>query len=156
MIRTEKEYKTAVKKIKEEKTRLQNEITRLQGEGFGVEEIKNLTDPIKCFHEQLVDEVDFYERLIRGEFGQLEDLSKLGPMLIAFRVFRRMSQKDLAERLGVSEACISRDERNEYHGVTISKAERIMRALGIRPVTAFEPVPSFCGEESGSFEAVPS
>jgi hypothetical protein len=30
----------------------------------------------------------------------------------------------------VSEAQVSRDERNEYHGVTVDRAQRILEALG--------------------------
>lgn len=42
-----------------------------------------------------------------------------------------MSQKELADRLGVSEAQVSRDERNEYHGITVERVRRILDALGV-------------------------
>jgi transcriptional regulator with XRE-family HTH domain len=42
-----------------------------------------------------------------------------------------MSQKELAERLGVSEAVVSHDERNEYHAVSVDKAQRVLDALGL-------------------------
>ncbi len=41
-----------------------------------------------------------------------------------------LSQKELADRLGVSEAQVSRDERNEYHSVTMERAQRILDAMG--------------------------
>ena len=41
-----------------------------------------------------------------------------------------MSQRELAERLGVSEAQISRDERNKYHGITVDRAQRVLDAMG--------------------------
>lgn len=35
------------------------------------------------------------------------------------------------ERLGVHESLVSRDERNEYHGITLDRAARILDALGV-------------------------
>ena len=39
--------------------------------------------------------------------------------------------RDLADRLGVHESQVSRDERNEYHGVTVDLANRVLEALGV-------------------------
>jgi len=33
---------------------------------------------------------------------------------------------------------VSRDERNEYHGVTVDRASRILDALGVSLKSAFE------------------
>ncbi len=46
------------------------------------------------------------------------------------RIANGLSQKELAERLGVSEAQVSRDERNEYHGITVDRAQRVLDAMG--------------------------
>ena len=35
----------------------------------------------------------------------------------------------MAEKLGVSEAQVSRDERNEYHGITVDRAQRVLDAM---------------------------
>ncbi|MBI2480163.1 MAG: helix-turn-helix transcriptional regulator [Planctomycetia bacterium] len=43
-----------------------------------------------------------------------------------------MSQRELAEKLGVHESQVSRDERNEYHGLTVQRAARILDVLGAR------------------------
>jgi transcriptional regulator with XRE-family HTH domain len=53
-------------------------------------------------------------------------------MLIALRIARGLTQRQLADRLGVPESQVSSDERNEYHGVTIERAARILDALGVR------------------------
>jgi len=55
---------------------------------------------------------------------------QIGRILIGLRIYRNMSQKALADLLGVSEAQVSRDERNEYHGITLEKAQRIINVLG--------------------------
>lgn len=38
-------------------------------------------------------------------------------------------QRELAERLGVSEAQVSRDEHNEYHGITVDRVQRVLDAM---------------------------
>ena len=43
-------------------------------------------------------------------------------MLIALWIAKGLTQRELAERLEVSEMQVSRDERNEYYGVTRAKA----------------------------------
>ena len=43
-----------------------------------------------------------------------------------------MKPCDLAERLGVNESSVSRDERNDYHGITVERANRIVAALNGR------------------------
>ena len=52
-----------------------------------------------------------------------------------------MTQRELARRLGVDEAMVSRDERNEYHGITVDRAKRMLDALGVRLVTRVEVEP---------------
>jgi transcriptional regulator with XRE-family HTH domain len=44
----------------------------------------------------------------------------------------------LARRLGVHESQVSRDERNEYFGITLERAERILAALKVRLRTSVE------------------
>jgi len=52
-----------------------------------------------------------------------------------------INQKELAQKLNVSEGQISKDERNEYHGVTLEKAQRILDALGVTLTTKVEHIP---------------
>jgi transcriptional regulator with XRE-family HTH domain len=55
----------------------------------------------------------------------------MGQLLISARIARGLTQRQLAEKLGVNESQVSRDERNEYHGVTLDRAARILEALGV-------------------------
>ncbi len=82
------------------------------------------------FRAQLEDEVCWYERIRRRDFGVLENLSALGTTLIALRIANGYSQKELADRMGVSEAQVSRDERNEYHGITVERVQKVLDAMG--------------------------
>ena len=63
-----------------------------------------------------------------------------GQLLVALRVAQGISQRELAERLGVHESQVSRDERNEYHGVTLERAQRVLDALGAEVRSMVEKV----------------
>lgn len=131
MIRNESEYREAVSQLVQEKTRLDQQEVKLQELGLGPEEIKRAMDPMHSFHLQLSEEVRGYEQLKRGEFGEILNLRGIGTLLIAARIARGWSQRQLAERLGVHESQVSRDERNEYHNVTLDRASRILAELEI-------------------------
>ena len=105
------------------------------------EEIKRVIDPIESFHLQLKEEVESYERLKRGEFDELENLRGLGHLLIALRIAQGVSQRELARRLEVHESQVSRDERNEYFGITLERAIKILDALNVRLRTRVEVEP---------------
>jgi ribosome-binding protein aMBF1 (putative translation factor) len=107
----------------------------LKADGLTPVQIKRATDPMESFHLQLVEEVQSYERLKRGEFDEIHNLRGVGRLLIGLRIAQGLSQRELAERLGVHESQVSRDERNEYHGVTLERAERILNALHAELVT---------------------
>jgi transcriptional regulator with XRE-family HTH domain len=56
--------------------------------------------------------------------------------LVALRIAKGLTQRELAERLGVHESQVSRDERNEYHGITLERARRILQAMQVDVQTA--------------------
>jgi ribosome-binding protein aMBF1 (putative translation factor) len=131
MIRTETEYREAVNRVTAEEKLLADQEGALRAEGLAADQIKRLMDPVVSFHLQLKEEVQSYERLKRGELDELFNFQGLGRLLIAARIARGLSQRELAERLDVNESQVSRDERNEYHGVTVDRASRILDALGV-------------------------
>ena len=142
MIRTEAEYKEAHARLKSERGRMQDQRHQLREKGYTEEQIDTLMQPLLCFHMQLAEEVEAYEKLCRGEFEALKNLAGLGRLLIGARIYLGLTQKQLAEKLGVSEAQVSRDERNEYHNITIDRAERILEALGVILRTSVELPPA--------------
>jgi len=131
MIRNEKEYREAVERIRQEKDRLGRQEAELKAMGLGPAEIKRALDPKRSFHQQLEEEVVSYERLKRGEFDEVLNLRGLGQLLISLRIAQGLTQRQLAEKLGVHETQVSRDERNEYHGITLERATKILEALGV-------------------------
>ena len=138
MIRNETEYKEAVARLAEERNRLGEHRARLKESGLADEEIKRVIDPMESFHLQLKEEVESYERLKRGEFDELVNFRGFGHLLIALRIAQGISQRDLAKRLGVHESQVSRDERNEYFGITLERAVKVLDALNVRLRTKVE------------------
>jgi ribosome-binding protein aMBF1 (putative translation factor) len=141
MIRNEVEYQNASTRLKEEYSRLLDHRARLKNAGMSDEEIKRVIDPIESFHLQLKEEVESYERLRRGEFDELENLRGLGHLLISVRIAQGISQRELALRLNVHESQVSRDERNEYFGITLERAIKVLDALNVRLRTKVEVEP---------------
>lgn len=141
MIRSEPEYQEAVKRLKQDREHMQVEEQKLREMDLSKEEIKRALDPMRSFRAQLEEEVSSYERLRRGQFDELLNFNGLGRMLVALRVYLGVSQRDLAERLEVHESQISRDERNEYNGVTVERANKVLEALNVELRTLVERVP---------------
>ena len=96
---------------------------------------------MESFHLQLEEEVESYERLKRAEFDELDNLRGLGQLLISLRIAQEISQRELAKRLKVHESQVSRDERNEYFGITLDRAAKILDALNARLRTTVEIEP---------------
>jgi DNA-directed RNA polymerase specialized sigma subunit len=142
MIRNDNELKEAVARLREEAQRLDAYHAKLAEQKLGEAEIERALDPLRSFHLQLAEEVESYERLRKGEIDELRNLRGLGHFLISLRIARGLTQRELAERLGVSESQVSRDERNEYHGITIERAARVLDALAVGIRIAFEPEPA--------------
>jgi ribosome-binding protein aMBF1 (putative translation factor) len=138
MIRNESEYKEAVDRLEQERKRLAEHRARLKKTGLSGEEIKRVVDPMVSFHLQLAKEVESYERLKRQEFDELDNLRGLGHLLISLRIAQGVSQRELAKRLDVHESQVSRDERNEYFGITLERAARVLDALNVRLRTRVE------------------
>lgn len=133
MIRSESEYREAVKRIREEQERITAyEVHLREKEKLSEEAIDRVIAPIRSFHLQMSEKVQSYERLKRGEVEELQNLRGLGHLLIALRIATGLSQRQLAEQLGVHETQVSRDEGNEYFGITLERAAKILDSLGIK------------------------
>jgi len=142
MIRTELEYQETLKRIELTEEAFRAEEARLKGQGLNRAQIKRMLDPSRAFYQQIRSEAETYERLKRGEFDELHNLRGLGHLLIGARIASGLSQRELADRLGVHESQVSRDERNEYSGITVDRANRILEALGVEITTRVKKVPA--------------
>ena len=130
------------------KNERQYRITRAQAERFerslevlrqGNEEDEDLhpliakarEDAIRSQLSDLKSELREYEALKAGDFelDQLGVVSGLPTMLIKARIARGMSQRDLAERIGLKEQQIQRYEATDYASVSLSRIKDIVSGL---------------------------
>jgi len=73
-----------------------------------------------------------------------------GRLLIGLRICFGVSQCPLAHRLEIDESQVPRDERNEWRGISMARANAIPEASGVRLVTwveAPEPNANFTAAE---------
>ena len=141
MIRSEAEYQTALKRMGEDRAFAQRQRAELEARGYTAEQVDRGMEATLSFQAQLAEEVDWYEKARRREIAPLANFAQVGRLLIALRLANALSQRELAARLGVSEASVSRDERNEYHGITVERAQRVLEALGETTTTAITSAP---------------
>lgn len=130
MIKTENEYQECLRRLKKDQDFILAQRKALKESGLSAEEIERAIEPSRSFNEQLEEEVEWYEHVKRRNFGPVRNLSGMGRLLIGLRIANGITQAELARRLNVDESQISRDERNEYHGITIERAQKILSALG--------------------------
>lgn len=137
MIRTEEEYIAAVERVEDEAIAIEKERQRLLGLGLSEEQVEYALQPAVIFREQYLDEVEEYERLRRGQLDNSFNLMGIGRRLVQARIYRRMTQQELAEKLGITAQQVSRDERNEYHNAGIERIKKVMEALGLEMTSQF-------------------
>ena len=129
MIRNEADYQEALRRLQQDRAVAQRQREAFVRGGFAPEEVERGMEPLLSFQAQLAEEIEWYENVRRRNFPVIRRLTQLGQLLIALRIAEGLTQRELAERLGVSESVVSRDERNEYHGITVERAQRILDAL---------------------------
>ena len=130
MIRTDKEYKELRERMSQAEELLEEQRQQFKKLGLKGKQLEKALAPTVSFQKQQLEELEFYEKLKKGEIPRsFQSLESIGTLLVAGRIARGWSQKELADFLGVSESVVSRDEKNEYHGITTQRAERIREAL---------------------------
>lgn len=133
MIRSEAEYQDA---LRQRARNLDTEVSQraaLVTAGLPPEAIEQSMAPLLAAHAPLAADIDWYEAARRGEVPEIRDLSQVGRVLIALRLAAGLSQRALADRLGVSKTTLSRDEADEYRRISVDRAQRIVEALGATP-----------------------
>ena len=130
MIRTDKEYNELMSQMAQTTQLIAKQRKTLAAEGLTGKEIERALAPTISFSNQFAEELEFYKKLKSGFLPPFESFESIGQALIALRIAKDLTQRELAQRLNVAEAQVSRDERNEYHGITIERAQRVLEAMG--------------------------
>lgn len=131
LIITENAYRESKKMIagwEETIRKLQEEWRK---EGLTQEEIECLTLASSHWSMKVQAEIKEYEAIKRGEFDMTCNFENIGLQLIRFRIWKGLSQSELAERLGVTPQQVSKDERNGYARASSEKIRQVLEALGI-------------------------
>ncbi len=89
-------------------------------------------DALRSQIEDLQGELRDYESLLSGGFepDDLQAVAHLPTMLIRARIAQGLSQKDLAERLGLKEQQIQRYEATDYASASLTRIREVAGALG--------------------------
>jgi DNA-binding XRE family transcriptional regulator len=132
MIRTDQEYKITQQRLEESSRAMDIERDDMIREGYTPEEIQRGMAPMMSFHLAMLEELQLYERTIAGNMPDGVEFDNLGRLLISLRIKNGWTQKQLAAKLGVAPAQVCRDEKNEYFGISIERAKRILNVLGVQ------------------------
>jgi hypothetical protein len=135
MVRDEQEYQATVKRMAEDRLIAGRQRAALEETGLSPDEVERAMQPLLSFQAQLAEEVTWYERIKRRDFGVISRLTAIGRLLIALCIVSGLTQRELAQCLGVDESQVSRHERNEYYGVTLERAQRVLDAMNAMLVT---------------------
>jgi DNA-directed RNA polymerase specialized sigma subunit len=129
MIKSEHEYKEAYGRLERDKEIIAQHRQALEQANLTQEQIDRAMQPMLSFQAQLEEEVHWYEDVRNQQIQDFSNFTQIGRMLIALRISQGLTQRALAERLGINESVVSRDERDEYYGVSVEKVQRVIDAL---------------------------
>ena len=91
-------------------------------------------DALRSQLDELRDDVEQYERLCSGPRNPIaiESFDQLPAALIQARIAAGLSQKQLAERLGLKEQQIQRYEATDYSSASLTRIQEVIEALGAK------------------------
>ena len=99
---------------------------------------------------QFKDEIKGYEDMIKAPFPEvlpIHNLNEINRSIVRLRIARKITQEELAQRVGCKQSDISRLERDDYRGHTIAKLDKIIAGLGAKIVLNLIPEESVSAEQ---------
>lgn len=140
-IRSEEQYKQLKAELESLEEQRRQITEKLKAEGYTDDTIKIALYHINSMYEETKFDVEEYERVITGQFDpESTPIDRVGSHLIKLRIYRGLSQSDLAKKLGVSQEQVSKDEWKQYNGASVGKIERVLKALGVEKITLLPPI----------------
>ena len=132
MIKTATELRAAIHKQSILEARLERKAGALQQAGVNEAFLKEQIEELEELRE-LREDIQWFNSAVNGErLPSITKLKDIGRLLIALRLANGLSQLELAKLLGVSTVQVSRDERKNYAGISVERAERILAALSTK------------------------
>lgn len=131
MIKNERQYRTTKSQI----TELSQSLTEALQNAVGDPRLRRAEeDGLRSLIKELQGQVEEYEALIAGERPVLvlESFDELPQALIKARIASGLSQKNLADRLGLKMQQIQRYEATDYATASLDRLQDVVRALGIQ------------------------
>ena len=132
MIKNERQYRIT----KAQADRFSQTLLNLEQSPPGVDGVHPLIvkaqqDAVKSQLADLESELREYESLKTGDFqlDQLNVVAVLPVVLIKARIAQGLSQKELAERIGLKEQQIQRYEATDYASASLARINEVARAL---------------------------
>lgn len=147
MIKNERQYRITraqAEKFERAVRQLNSVESSAQGAGIHPALQKAQREAMESQLEDLRRQIHDYEALRSGRrqivaSGSFEELPR---MLIQARIASGLTQKDLAERLGLKEQQIQRYEATDYASANLGRVQSVIRELGVtvrEEVTLYRP-----------------
>lgn len=130
MIKNERQYRIT----KAQADKFADAISSLRSRQGGDSLLVQLeSDAIQSQLDELRNQLKHYEQLQSGDTDAIvvESFDELPQALVKARIMLGLSQKDLADRLGIKEQQIQRYESTDYQSASMSRLHEIVQALGV-------------------------
>jgi transcriptional regulator with XRE-family HTH domain/Zn-dependent peptidase ImmA (M78 family) len=135
MIKNERQYRVTQAQLK----KIEQALAKFTDSSHKSEDVHPLLwkaqqDALQSQLSELREEIEEYEALRAGqrEVLELNSLEELPSALIKARIASGLSQKELADRLGLKEQQIQRYEATDYASASFTRILEIIQALGIK------------------------
>ena len=131
MIKNERQYRLTRGQVE----RFETVLDELRGRPSTGDDLRDRLE-VAAVEGQLAEmraELDDYDALRQGraQVGRLASLDDLPRLLIRSRVAQGLTQKDLAERLGMPEQQVQRYEANDWATASLARLTEVANALGV-------------------------
>ncbi|MBA3831714.1 MAG: helix-turn-helix transcriptional regulator [Chthoniobacterales bacterium] len=133
MISNERQYRITRARLKDFESALSEVAATGTSATVSSELLALQQEALSSQREELAAEIDEYERLRSGEQTIIEasSLAEFPRALIAGRVVRGLTQKQLGEKIGVKEQQIQRWESTGYANTTFGRIREVVAAMGL-------------------------
>jgi hypothetical protein len=101
MIRSEAEHRDAFARAQKTAERLVQYREELRAQGLSPDEVERVVGSMVSIQDDLQVEIGRYRRIKEGDLSEFQGLREIGQLLIAARLARGLSQRELAEKLEI-------------------------------------------------------